>query len=68
MLRVLDFACKVRKPVAIIAPDFKSEALTALVVNLKNIVQVVAIKTPIGQEALPLLEDIASFAGGAVVS
>ena len=69
MLRVLDFACKVRKPVAIIAPDFKSEALTALVVNhLKNIVQVVAIKTPVGQEALPLLEDIASFAGGAVVS
>ena len=69
MLRVLDFARKVRKPVAIIAPDFKSEALTALVVNhLKNIVQVVAIKTPIGQEALPLLEDIASFAGGAVVS
>ena len=49
MLRVLDFARKVRKPVAIIAPDFKSEALTALVVNhLKSIVQVVAIKTPIG--------------------
>ena len=27
-----------------------------------------AIKTPVAQEALPLLEDIASFTGGAVVT
>ena len=65
----MDFARKVRKPVAIIAPDFKSEALTSLVVNhLKNVVKVVAIKTPVGQQSLPLLEDIASFSDGIVVS
>ena len=65
----MDFARKVRKPVAIIAPDFKSEALTSLVVNhLKNVVKVVAIKTPVGQQTLPLLEDIASFSNGQVVS
>lgn len=65
----MDFARKVRKPIAIIAPDFKSEALTSLVVNhLKSVIKVVAIKTPMGQESLPLLEDIASFSGGQVVS
>ena len=65
----MDFARKVRKPVAIIAPDFKSEALTSLVVNhLKNVVKVVAIKTPVSELALPLLEDIASFSGGEVVT
>ena len=36
-----------RKPVLIIAPDFKSEALTSLVINhLKKVVKVIAIKTP----------------------
>ena len=49
MLRVMDFAKKLRKPIAIVAPDFKSEALTSLVVNhLKGVVKVVAIKTPVG--------------------
>ena len=54
---------------AIVAPDFKSEALTSLVVNhLKSVVKVVAIKTPVGGPITPLLEDIASFSGGEVVS
>jgi len=65
----MDFARKLRKPVAIIAPDFKSEALTSLVVNhLKSVFKVVAIKTPIGVDCLTLLEDIASFTGGQVVT
>ena len=69
MLRVMDFGKKLRKPIAIIAPDFKSEALTSLVVNhMKSVLKVVAIKTPIGAECLPLLEDIASFSGGEVIT
>ena len=62
-------ARKLRKPVAIIAPDFKSEALTSLVVNhLKSVVKVVAIKTPMTESVIPLLEDLAQFSGGEVVS
>ena len=65
LLTVMDFGRKLRKPIAIIAPDFKSEALTSLVVNhLKATVKVVAIKTPMTEAALPLLEDIASYSGG----
>lgn len=61
----MDFGRKLKKPIAIVAPDFKSEALTSLVVNhLKSVVKVVAIKTPVGQVALPMLEDIAAFSGG----
>ena len=65
----MDFAKKVRKPVAIIAPDFKSEALTSLVVNhLKSVIKVVAIKTPMAADSTTLLDDIASFTGGQVVA
>lgn len=65
LLRVMEFGKKLRKPIAIIAPDFKSEALTALVVNhLKSVLKVVAIKTPHGADSLPLLEDLAAFSGG----
>ena len=69
LISVMDFGRKLRKPVAIVAPDFKSEALTSLVVNhLKSVLKVVAIKTPVGMTPLPLLEDIASFSGGQVVT
>ncbi len=65
LISVMDFGRKLRKPIAIVAPDFKSEALTSLVVNhLKSVLKVVAIKTPVGMTPLPLLEDIASFSGG----
>ena len=48
LLRVMEFGRKVRKPILVIAPDFKSEALTSMVVNhLKEVVKMVAIKTPI---------------------
>ena len=64
----MEFAKKTRKPVVIIAPDFNSEALTAMVVNnLKGVAELVAIKTPIECADLPILEDIASFSGGKVV-
>ena len=69
LLTVMDFGRKLRKPIAIIAPDFKSEALTSLVVNhLKSTLKVVAIKTPMTEAALPLLEDIACYSGGQVVT
>lgn len=46
--KVLEFGAKVRKPILIVAPDFKPDALTSLVVNhLQNKVKVVAVKTPI---------------------
>ena len=61
----MEFGKKLRKPIAIVAPDFKSEVLTNLVVNhLKSVLKVVAIKTPMGEEPLPLLEDVAAFSGG----
>ena len=64
----MEFAKKTRKPVIIIAPDFNSEALTAMVVNnLKGVAELVAVKTPIESADLPILEDIASFSGGKVV-
>jgi hypothetical protein len=48
--RILEFAAKLQKPMLLIAPDFKPDALTALVVNhLQNKVRVVAVKTPIGE-------------------
>jgi len=31
--RILEFGAKLQKPIVIIAPDFKPDALTALVVN-----------------------------------
>ena len=65
----MEFAKKTRKPVIVIAPDFNSEALTAMVVNnLKGVAELVAIKTPIEGNDMPILQDIASFSGGQVVS
>ena len=59
------------KPIVLIAPDFRPDALTALVVNhLQNRVRVVAVKTPIGEQDpetaggdLSVLQDIAAFTG-----
>ena len=53
IVRFMEFAKKVRKPVVIFAPDFNSEALTAMVVNnLKGVAEMVAVKTPIGVDDL----------------
>ena len=65
----MEFGKKIRKPVIVVAPDFHSEALTSLVVNhLKQVVKIVAVKTPLAMDDLSLLEDLASFSGGRVVS
>ena len=53
IVRFMEFAKKVRKPVVIFAPDFNSEALTSMVVNnLKGVAEMVAVKTPIGGDDL----------------
>lgn len=65
----MEFGKKIRKPIIVVAPDFKSEALTSLVVNhLKNVVKLIAVKTPLVVDDHQLLEDLASFSGGRVVS
>jgi chaperonin GroEL (HSP60 family) len=47
-MQVLEFAAKIRRLVIVIAPDFKADALTGMVVNhLNGKVQMCAIKLPI---------------------
>ncbi len=44
----MEFAAKIRKPVIVVAPDFKADALTSMVVNhLNGKVSLCAVKTPI---------------------
>ena len=74
--RILEFAAKLLKPIILIAPEFRADALTALVVNhLQNRVRVCAIKTPIEEQDpetaggdLSVLKDIAAFTGAQIVS
>ena len=69
IVKFMEFAKKVGKPVVIFAPDFNSEALTAMVVNnLKGVAELIAVKTPVGVDDLQILEDMAAFSGGQVVS
>lgn len=70
---MLEFGLKTKKPVVIVAPDFKSDALTSLVVNhLQNKIKVVAVKTPQGSPSdnseMSILEDLAAFSGARVLS
>jgi chaperonin GroEL len=48
LLPIMEFAAKIRKPVIVVAPDFKADALTSMVVNhLNGKVCLCAVKTPI---------------------
>lgn len=54
------------KPLMIVAPEFKADALTALVVNhLQNKVKVVAVKSPWGDDGA--VDDLAALTGAKVV-
>jgi chaperonin GroEL (HSP60 family) len=67
----MEFAAKLRKPVVVVAPDFKADALTSMVVNhLNGKVKMCAVKTPITDQSgvLSVLHDIAAYTGGTVVS
>lgn len=67
----MEFTAKLGKPVIIVAPEFKSDALTSMVVNhLSGKIRVAAVKTPMGDTGghLSVLEDLAAFTGGRVVT
>lgn len=71
LLPAMEFAAKIRKPVLVIAPDFRADALTSMVVNhLNGKVQMCAIKTPMVDQkgTMSVLEDIAAYTGATVVS
>ena len=67
----MEFAAKIRKPLIVVAPDVKAEALTHMVVNhLNGKVKMCAVKKPmIDQEGhMSVLEDIAAYTGATIVS
>jgi chaperonin GroEL len=71
MLPIMEFAGKLRKPVVVVAPDFRADALTGMVVNhLQNKVRMCAVKTPMTDQKGPLsiLHDLAAYTGATIVS
>ena len=67
IIKLLEFAKKTGRPVIVIAEEFESEALTAMVVNkLQLNLKIVAIKTPMLMSD-GLLEDLQAFSGAKIV-
>lgn len=67
---IFDYVIQQNRPLLIIANDVKDEVLPALVVNkLRNIIKVVAVKTPeYGEHKKAMLEDIAILTGATAIT